>query len=69
MNKDIYLLSLQISAWSWQIISVIFLSISINFLIMREYQWMFGMVGAVIICLFMAFKRKHNIIKELENAE
>lgn len=60
---EIKVLTLYIAAWMWHIIGVIFLIQAINFLISREYIWMAGFAGVVLVCEIYAWKRK----KEIEN--
>lgn len=61
MKSDVFILSRVISVWAWQIIAIIFFSKAVSFLMVREYVWMFGFVGAMFICMVYAFKRKHEI--------
>jgi len=64
MKSDVYILSRVISIWAWQIIAIIFFSKAVSFLLVREYIWMFGFIGAMFVCLVFAFKRKHEIVGE-----
>jgi len=68
-HSNTLILTNYIESWGWHILGVLFFLKSLSFLIVREYIWMFGMIGVFCFCEIIVFKRKLDMEKQWEEIE